>query len=129
MTRVEERDNKATITLQRTGNLGQRVGVICYTGAQSNNARANQLSDYVPRHRDQPNSTVWFEMNQEVATCEIEIIDDHQAEYVERFYVKLDEETLGRAVVSQPRAVHCVEISNDRDDCEFDFSGEISFGM
>ena len=119
MTRVEESDGKATITLKRTRNLQQRVGVVCYTGAQSNNAKATQLSDYVPRHRDEPNSTVWFDVNQETAVCEIEIIDDLQAEFVERFYVKLEEKTLGRAILGDPRAVHCVEITNDISDCKF----------
>ena len=131
MTRVDEGDGRARIELRRTKNLEQRVGVICYTGTQSNFARANESSDYVPRHRNQPSSIVWFEANQDIAYCDVDIIDDNRAEFIERFFVKLDGETLGRAILSDPNEVHCVVISNDRNDCEFefDFSREISFGM
>ena len=129
VTRVEEGDGRARIQLQRTRNLQQRVGVVCYTGAQSNFARANESADYIPRHRSQPSSIVWFEANQEFAYCDIDIIDDDRAEFIERFFVKLDEETRGRAILGAPNEVHCVVISNDRNDCKFDFSREIKFGM
>ena len=128
VTRVEEGDRRARIKLQRTKNLQQRVGVICYTGVQSNFARANESADYIPRHRNQ-SSIVWFEANQEFAYCDIEVIDDDRAEFIERFFVKLDGETRGRAIVSDPSAVHCVVINNDRNDRKLYFSWEIRFGM
>ena len=128
VTRVEEGDGRARIKLQRTKNLQQRVGVVCYTGTQSNFARANESTDYVPRPRND-SSIVWFEANLEFAYCDIDIIDDDRAEFIERFFVKLDEKTEGRAVVSDPNEVHCVVINNDRNDCKFYFSREIRFGM
>ena len=95
--------------------------MVCYTGSQSYNARASEWLDYVPRQRNLPNSTVWFGANQDTASCGIDIIDDRQAEYTERFYVHLGS-THGRVVVRDPDAGHCIEISNDRNDCKFDFS-------
>ena len=131
VTRVDEGARKANITLRRSGNLGERVGVVCYTVQQPKQATATEWTDYIPRRRDQSNSTVWFEVDQEIAVCEIDILDDLRAEFTERFFVKLDQETVGRAVVRDPSEVHCVEINNERSDCELSliFSWEISHGM
>ena len=114
VTRVHEWVGRASVTLRRTGNLQQRVGVVCYTHPLS----ATERFDYVPRQQNWSNSTVWFEVNQEEANCDIEIINDTSAETLERFYVQLDEETIDRAVLGDPGVVHCVEINNDRDDCK-----------
>ena len=118
MTRVYEWVGQASITLRRTGNLQQRVGVVCYT--HDHPQSATEISDYVPRRQNWSNSTVWFEVNQEEASCDVEIVDDTKAETLERFYVQLDEETMGRAVLGRPGVIHCVEINNDRGDCKFD---------
>lgn len=118
MTRVEEWVGQANITLRRTGNLEQRVGVVCHTLPLS----ATEFSDYYPRQQDWSNSTVWFEVNQQEANCSIEIINDTNGETLERFYVQLDEEARqsSRAVLRDPGAIHCIEINNDREDCKFD---------
>ena len=129
VTRVDEWVGRANITLRRTGNLQQRVGVVCYTLPQSTQTRATEFSDYIPRRQNWSNSTVWFEVNQVEANCDIAIINDANAEIKERFYVQLHEEISGRGVLGEPGAVHCVEINNERDDCKFDFSGGINSGM
>ena len=116
VTSVEESVGQANITLRRRGNLEQRVGVVCHTLPLS----ATEFSDYFPRQQDWSNSTVWFEVNQQEANCSIEIINDSNGETLERFYVQLDEEARGRAVLGEPGAIHCIEINNDREDCKFD---------
>ena len=124
VTRVEEWVGQANITLRRTGNLEQRVGVVCHTLPLS----ATEFSDYFPRQQDWSNSTVWFEVNQREANCSIEIINDTNGETLERFYVQLDDHVQmdeearqrSRAVLGEPGAIHCIEINNDREDCKFD---------
>lgn len=124
VTRVEEWVGQANITLQRMGNLEQRVGVVCHTLPLS----ASEFSDYLPRQQH-PNSTVWFEVNQREANCSIEIINDTSGETLERFYVQLGEEVRGRAILGEPGAIHCIEINNDREDCKFDVRIVMLYGV
>ena len=82
---VEEDSGHATIQLSRLGSLEQEAGVVCYTEPDT----ALGGADYISRPRFSPGSEVVFGVNQSLAECRVQILDDTDFEARERFYVHI----------------------------------------
>ena len=104
--RTGEGIGNLTVSLERFGNMEQKVGVVCYTDVPSD--------DYIPRINSLE-SLVYFEPNQTTTECHVEIIDDMINENTEKFSVYLGE-TVGLARVDQSRSPLCVFLTYDDKD-------------
>lgn len=83
--RIEEGSGHLTLNITRRGNLEQEMGVVCYT--EDDTAIGN--ADYVSRLEMSAGSVVMFGVNQSLAECVVEIVDDKVFESRERFHVHL----------------------------------------
>lgn len=108
--RVSEGVGSVALNITRTGNLEERVGVICYTKAGT----ASRGQDFHPRPNNAP-SRVEFQPNETTAQCRVEIVDDTLHEITERFLVLLGA-VRGKASVNISTSPLCVYLQFDRND-------------